>query len=63
MNFNDKDYALYKGDQVCIVGTIDEIAKYVGCERNYVHNLKSPSFHKRYKDNENFYLVYSIEGE
>lgn len=55
-------YALYKGDDILFVGTIKEIAKYLGVKERSVYFYKTPTYQKRNKGN-NAYLLVKLEDE
>ena len=55
------DYALYKGDTFIMIGTIKEIAWYLGVSERTVHFYASPTYMKRNKDNH--YIVIRIEDD
>lgn len=45
------EYALYQGDELLIIGTIDEIAKSRGLKkRKYVFDYGTPSYAKKTKN-------------
>ena len=41
------EYALYKGDELIIIGTIKEIADYLGIKEDSVRFYNTPSYKKR----------------
>lgn len=42
-----KEYALYKGEDLLAIGTVEEIAKETGTKRGTIMYYKSPSYRKR----------------
>ena len=47
---NKKFYALYRGDNLLFVGTLDEMMVYLNIkDRNFIHIIKSPSWRKKYE--------------
>ena len=56
-----KDYILYKGETPLIVGTSDDLASYLNCQRKSVLFLASPTYKKRIKEDSNRVVVYAIE--
>lgn len=50
MRKNDNEYALYKGDNLLILGTIKEIAKNQGVKEKTIMFYKSPTYLKRRKN-------------
>lgn len=44
---NKKEYALYKGDELLIIGTIKEIAKNQGVKERTILFYKMPTYLKR----------------
>lgn len=44
-------YALYKGDDILIVGTKEELAKYLGVSVRTIEFYRTPSSRKRDKGN------------
>lgn len=40
-------YAMYRGDEYLMDGTIDEIARKRGCKRSTLLFMLSPTYHKR----------------
>ena len=55
------EYALYKGDEFITLGTIKEIAKFLGVSERTVHFYATPTYMKRNKDNH--YIVIRIEDD
>ena len=47
------DYALYKGDTFLYIGTLSEIAQYLGVKYETVRFMNSSVYKKRAKDNLN----------
>lgn len=44
-----KEYALYKGDKLVMIGTIDEIAQAEGIKRKTVFYYQTPAYLKRHE--------------
>lgn len=44
-----KEYALYKGDKLLIIGTIDEIAKNQNVKKKTIYFYHSPAYLRRHK--------------
>ena len=57
----NKMYALYHGDEILAIGTIKELAKYLGVRERTIKFYSTPTYKKRVKDNA--YLVIRIEGD
>ncbi len=55
-----KMYALYHGDNILAVGTIRELANYLGVSERTIWFYATPTYKKRV---ENGYLVIRIEDE
>lgn len=49
MDLKKKEYALYKGEKLLIIGTIDEIAKHQNIKRKTVLFYQSPAYLKRHE--------------
>lgn len=45
------EYALYKGDELIMVGTIKEIAEEMGVQEHTIRFYQSPSYKRRGKNN------------
>lgn len=58
-----KDYALYRGDDLLMVGTVEEIARYLGIQPKSVYFLSSKSYHKRCEGSAVRIMVYPIEED
>lgn len=58
-----KDYALYRGDDLLMVGTVDEIARYLDIAKKSVYFLSYPSYHKRCEGSERRAYVVAIEED
>lgn len=56
-----KIYALYHGDEFKIVGTIKELAEYLGVSERTIKFYSTPTYKKRVKDNA--YIVIKVEEE
>lgn len=52
-------YALYKNDTFIDVGTAEELADRMGCDRKYIQLLSTPSIHKRAEGN-NWILAHKV---
>lgn len=68
MNRRDqRDYALYKGEEIMCIGTIDEIAKAQGIDRQTVKFYKTPGYLKRVEkrktSNSSMLLIEIVEDE
>lgn len=55
-------YALYKGDDILTIGTIKELAKYLGVKEKTVYFYSTPTYRKRNKKGNN-YIVIKILGD
>lgn len=55
-------YALYKGDVILTIGTIKELAKYLGVKEKTIHFYSTPTYRKRNKKGNN-YIVIKILGD
>lgn len=55
-----KEYALYKGEEIIITGTIDEIAKNQGVKKKTIMFYHSPTYIKRHKGT-NFKVLVCME--
>lgn len=53
-------YALYKGDEFLTLGSIKELALYLGVKERTIHFYSTPTYRKRNKGN-NAYIVIRIE--
>lgn len=58
-----RDYALYRGDDLLMVGTVNEIASYLGIQPKSVYFLSYPSYHKRCEGSQVRILVVPIEDD
>lgn len=58
-----KDYALYRGDEIRMVGNIDEIATYLNWKRTDIHRIKTPYHLNKFGDGEDVWLVYEVEED
>ncbi|HFR3342901.1 TPA: hypothetical protein ACHWCH_001420 [Streptococcus suis] len=47
MIYPEKEYALYKGDELLAMGTAKELAKQFGVKVPTIHFYKSPAYIKR----------------
>lgn len=60
-----KEVALYKGDDLLMIGTVQEAAQFLGVQTKTIHFLKSPAYMKRVAARKNSRLstiAISIEG-
>lgn len=57
---NNKVYAIYSGDKFLALGTLDEIAAFLGVKRKTIQFYMQPVYKKRRKDKE-FYVVIEVE--
>lgn len=55
-----REYALYKGDELIMIGTVEEIAKHQGVKESTIHFYHSPTYKKRTK---NGYVLKRIDDE
>lgn len=44
-----KEYALYKGDNLLAMGTIEEIANKIGVQKNTIYYYKTQAYQNRLK--------------
>lgn len=61
-----REYALYKGEEILCIGTIDEIARAQRIERETVMFYKTPGYLKRIqkrKRGQDYMLLIAIEEE
>jgi hypothetical protein len=58
-----RDYALYKGDDLLMVGSVNEIADYLGIKPKSVYFLSYPSYHKRCEGSTVRVMVVPIEED
>ncbi len=58
-----KEYALYKGDKLLIIGTIDEIAKNQNVQKKTIYFYHSKTYLKRRKKSHigNYKILISLE--
>lgn len=52
-----KEYALYKGDNLLKIGTVEEIAEELGIKKETVYFYKSPAYNKRTNPDRSLRLV------
>ena len=45
-----KEYALYKGDELLGVGTVEELSKELGIKKSTLHFYASPAYDNRLKE-------------
>lgn len=50
MDLKRKEYALYKGEELIIIGTIEEIAKAQGVKRKTILFYQTPAYLKRHEN-------------
>lgn len=58
-----KDYAIYRGDDLLMVGSVNEIADYLGIKPKSVYFLSYPSYHKRCEGSQVRLVVFPIEED
>lgn len=62
-----QEYAVYKGDDLIVVGNSKECAEYMGVSMHYIHRMVTPAHHKYikkfYKKPENATYAVRIEDE
>lgn len=61
--FKQGDFALYKGDKFIIIGTLKQIAEYLGCKENTAYFYTTNCYKKRVINYEKSLLVIKIENE
>ena len=61
MNKYRNTYALYHGDTVLTIGTVEELAKYLGVTKRTIKFYSTPTHLKR--TNYNGYIVIKIEED
>lgn len=63
----EREYALYKGDELLALGTLQEISEQVGAEMNTLKQYRFPSYQKRYRINKerkrNTRVLVCLDGE
>ncbi len=52
-----KEYALYKGDDFIMIGTLREIAEYLGIKKTSASFYNSPAYKRRIKGKPNRVMV------
>ena len=60
------DYALYKGEKILSIGTIEEIAKELGVRKETIYFYKLPVYKKRVDERKNkksFRILVPIDEE
>lgn len=50
---NQKEFALYKGDEMLAIGTISEIAKIMNVNEKTIYTYSTNSYKKRIRDRKN----------
>ena len=63
MGRNAKEYALYKGETMLAIGTVNEIADEIGVKPETVHFYSSPTYQKRGSGKNRKVLVALDESE
>ena len=58
-----KDYALYRGDDLLMVGTIEELAKYMEVTVKSARFITYPSYHKRCEGSDQRIYAVAIEED
>lgn len=53
----EKEYALYKGDELLGIGTKKELAKMLGVKNSTINFYRSPAYKKRTNDTKSRRLV------
>ncbi len=56
-----KDYALYRAEELLMVGTISELATFLNKKEKTVLTISYPSYHKRFKENNNRLYALPLE--
>lgn len=59
----EKEYYLYKGDEVLATGTIKEIAKKLKISELTVRFYKNPSYFKRRENGKNYRVLVCVEED
>lgn len=57
----EKEYALYKGDKLLMIGTVKEIAEKRGVKPASIHFLSSPAYLKRRQKSKNALVLVKLE--
>lgn len=57
MVYPKKEYALYKGDNLLKIGTVEEIAEELGIKKETVSFYKSPAYSKRTNPDRSLRLI------
>lgn len=57
----EKEYALYKGDKLIMIGTVKEIAERRGIKPESVHYLGMPAYLKRRQKSKNALVLVKLE--
>lgn len=55
-------YALYKGDELLDVGTLDEIAKRRGVRPSTIYHYSMPAYQRKAKNVRNRLLAVRVDG-
>ena len=55
------EYALYKGDELVMIGTVDELAKHEGVEEDTIRFYSYPTYLKRVKEGSNRKVVVKLD--
>lgn len=61
--YNTKDYALYRGEELVMVGTLDEISQKQGIKKKLLQFYKTPSYRARITDESNRIVVVEVEDD
>ena len=59
----EKEYYLYKGDEVLATGTIKEIAQKLKIAENTVRFYKNPSYFKRREKGKDYRVLVCVEED
>lgn len=56
-----KEYALYKGEEMLRIGTLDELADWKGVTRKTIQFYQYPTYQNRTKNNKNRMIVIPLD--
>lgn len=56
-----KEYALYKGEEMLAIGTLDELAAWKGVARKTIQFYQYPTYQKRAKNSKNRMIVIPLD--
>ena len=59
----EKEYYLYKGDEILATGTAKEIAKKMGVSIGTIRFYKNPSYFKRRENGKNYRVLVCVEED